>query len=128
MEKLDTIVHGPGLMGGLRGLFKNLAGLLRSRVELASIEFAEVRKHLVEMVAMFAAAVMTLWFAIAFGTATIVALAWEALGWKILLIMFLVFAALTAALVYKGMSILKQGKLAMPETMNEFKNDRDMLL
>jgi len=35
---------------------------------------------------------------------------------------------ITAALVFKGLSMLKQGKLAFPETMNELKNDREMLL
>jgi uncharacterized membrane protein YqjE len=128
MEKVETIVHGPGLMGGLSGLAKNLFGLLMSRVELAALELAEVRNHLIELVALFAGAVLAAWFAIAFGTATIVAAAWEAMGWKILLIMFVVFAAITAALVFKGLSMLKQGKLAFPETMNELKNDRDMLL
>jgi uncharacterized membrane protein YqjE len=128
MEKVETIVHGPGLMGGLSGLAKNLFGLLMSRVELAALELAEVRNHLIELVALFAGAALAAWFAIAFGTATIVAAAWEAMGWKILLIMFVVFAAITAALVFKGLSMLKQGKLAFPETMNELKNDRDMLL
>jgi uncharacterized membrane protein YqjE len=128
MEKVETIVHGPGLMGGLSGLMKNLFGLLMSRVELAAVELAEVRNHLIELVALFAGAVLAAWFAIAFGTATIVAAAWEAMGWKILLIMFLVFAVITAGLVFKGLSMLKQGKLAFPETMNELKNDRDMLL
>jgi uncharacterized membrane protein YqjE len=128
MEKAETIVHGPGLMGGLSGLMKNLFGLLMSRVELAALELAEVRNHLIELIALFAGAVLAAWFAIAFGTATIVAAAWEAMGWKILLIMFLVFAVITAGLVFKGLSMLKQNKLAFPETMNELKNDRDMLL
>jgi uncharacterized membrane protein YqjE len=128
MEKAETIVHGPGLMGGLSGLLKNLFGLLMSRVELAALELAEVRNHLIELIALFAGAVLAAWFAIAFGTATIVAAAWDALGWKILLIMFLVFAVITAGLVLKGLSMLKQNKLALPETMNELKNDRDMLL
>lgn len=128
MEKVEPIVHGPGLMGGLSGLVKNLFGLLMSRVELAAVELAEVRNHLITLVTLFACAVLAAWFAIAFGTATIVAACWEAMGWKILLIMFLVFAVLTVGLVLKGLSMLKQGKLAFPETMNELKNDRDMLL
>jgi uncharacterized membrane protein YqjE len=128
MEKAETIVHGPGLMGGLAGLAKNLFGLVVSRVELAAIELSEVRNHLIELVALFAGAVLAIWFAIAYGTATIVALAWESMGWKILLIMFVVFLAITAFLVFKGMALLKQGKLAFPETMKELKNDREMLL
>ena len=128
MEKTETIVHGPGLMGSLTGLAKNLFGLVVSRVELAAIELSEVRNHLIELVALFAGAVLAVWFAIAYGTATIVALAWESLGWKILLIMFVVFVAITAFLVFRAMALLKQGKLAFPETMKELKNDREMLL
>ncbi|MDB5917087.1 MAG: hypothetical protein JWR40_1321 [Massilia sp.] len=128
MEKAETVVHGPGLMGGLTGLAKNLFGLLVSRVELAAIELSEVRNHLIELLALFAGAVLAVWFAIAYGTATIVALAWESMGWKILLIMFVVFLAITAFLVFKGMALLKQGKLSFPETMQELKNDREMLL
>ena len=128
MEKTETIVHGPGLMGGLTGLAKNLFGLLVSRVELAAIELSEVRNHLIELLALFAGAVLAVWFAIAYGTATIVALAWESMGWKILLIMFLVFLAITVFLVFRGMAFLKEGKLAFPETMKELKNDREMLL
>jgi uncharacterized membrane protein YqjE len=73
-------------------------------------------------------AVMAIWFAVAYGTATIVALAWDAMGWKILLVMFVVFLVITAALVMKGLALLKQGKLAFPATRHELKNDRDMLL
>jgi uncharacterized membrane protein YqjE len=128
MEKAETIVHGPGLMGGLTGLAKNLFGLLLSRVELAAVELSEVRNHALELVAIFAGAVLAVWFALAYGTATIVALAWESMGWKILLLMFAVFVVVTAVLVYKGLAMLKQGKLAFPETMKELKHDRDMLL
>jgi uncharacterized membrane protein YqjE len=128
MEKVDTIIHGPGLVGGLTGLAKNLFGLVVSRVELAALELSEVRNHVLELVAIFAGAVLAIWFALAYGTATIVALAWESMGWKILLLMFVVFVVITAILVFKGLAMLKQGKLAFPETMQELKNDREMLL
>lgn len=128
MDNTTTTVHGPGLMGGLTGLAKNIFGLVVSRVELAALELSEVRNHVMALLAVFALAVICSWFAIAYGTAIIVALAWEAMGWKILLILFLVFLAITAALGFKAMAMLKEGKLAFPETMNELKNDRDMLL
>ena len=128
MEKTETVVHGPGLMGGISGLAKNLFGLVVSRLELAALEMTDVRNHVIELVAIFAGAVLAVWFALAYGTATIVMLAWESWGWKILLVMFLVFAAITAVLLMKGMALLKQGKLALPETMKELRNDRDALL
>ena len=128
MDSSSARVHGPGLVGGLTGLAKNVFGLVVSRVELAALELSEVRNHVIALLAVFALAVVCSWFAIAYGTAMIVALAWEAMGWKILLVMFLVFVAGTAALVFKGKAMLKEGKLAFPETMSELKNDRDMLL
>lgn len=128
MDQTETVVHGPGLIGGLAGLAKNVFGLLVSRIELAALELAEVRNHVLELMAICALAVLAIWFAIAYGTAMIVALAWEAMGWKILLLMFVLFLAVTAGLVAKAMAMLKQDKLALPETMKELKNDRDMLL
>ena len=128
MEKNDTVVHNPGLMGGISSLGKSLFGLLVSRVELAALELSEVRNHVIELVAVFAVAVLSIWFAVAYGTAMVVALAWDAMGWMILLIMFVIFLLVTAVLVAKGLSMLKQNKLALPATMKELKNDRDMLL
>lgn len=128
MESKENVMHGTGLMGGITGLAKNLFGLVMSRVELAALELTEVRNHLIELIAIFAGAILATWFALAYGTATIVALAWDEMGWKILLVMFIVFIVITGILVAKGLSLLKQGKLAFPETMKELRNDRDMIL
>ena len=128
MDKNETTFHTPGLVGGVTGLAKNLFGLLVSRVELAAIELTAVRNHAIELIALFVGAALAVFFAVAYGSVTIVALAWDAMGWKILLVMFLVFLAITAALVFKGLSLLKQGKLSFPATMKELQHDRDMLL
>lgn len=128
MDNSSAAVHGPGLVAGVTGLAKNIFGLVVSRVELAALELSEVRNHVMALLAVFALALICSWFAIAYGTAVIVALAWESMGWKILLVLFLVFVAVAAALGFKAWAMLKEGKLAFPETMNELKNDRDMLL
>lgn len=128
MDNNEPYVQSPGLLGGITGLARNAFGLVVSRVELAALELSEVRNHVIELLAIFAAAVLFTWFALAYGTATIVALAWDEMGWKILLVLFIVFAVLTAILIMKGLSMLKQGKLAFPETMKELRNDRDMLM
>ncbi len=128
MDNSTAAVHGPGLFGGLTGLAKNVFGLVVSRVELAALELSEVRNHVLELLVVFALAALCAFFVIAYGTATVVALAWEAMGWKILLVMFGVFLVAAVLLVLKGKAMLKEGKLAFPETMSELKNDRDMLL
>jgi len=102
MDNQENVVHSPGLLGGITALAKNVVGLLVSRAELAALEMAEVRNHLIELVAIFAVAVMATWFALAYGTATIVALAWDEMGWKILLVMFIIFVVLTAVLVIRA--------------------------
>jgi uncharacterized membrane protein YqjE len=128
MDNTTTAVHGPGLVAGLTGLAKNVFGLVVSRMELAALELSEMRNHVIELLAIGILAVVCAFFAVAYGTAMIVALSWEALGWKILLIMFGVFVAAAVALVFKAKAMLSEGKLALPATMNELKHDRDMLL
>lgn len=127
MQKEETVVHNPGLKDSITILFRSLSGLVVSRLELAKLELSEVRKHVIEIAVLFGAAVFTVWFAIAYGTMTIVALAWEEMGWTILLLMFVVFAVMTGILVGKGMALIKNSKLSLPATMKELKNDRDAL-
>ena len=120
--------HAPGLIGSLAGVCRNTARLILSRVELAALELSEVREHLVQLSVVFALALVAGWFAIAFTTATVVYLAWEAIGWKILLILAGAFIIITLWLVMMARGLLKQDKLALPATMAELKADRDMLL
>ena len=121
------ITPNSGVISGVSSLLKSLFGLAVSRVELAALELSEIRNHVIELLTIFAGAVLAVWFAVAFGTLTVVALAWDSMGWTILLLMFVVFAVVTVALLLKGLALLKQNRLAFPATMNELKNDREML-
>jgi uncharacterized membrane protein YqjE len=125
---MDKSAEGPGLIGSLAGLARNVFGLVLSRVELASIELSEVRNHLFKLIVVAAVALVAGLFAVAFGSMIIVTLFWADLGWKILLIMMLVFVVLAAALALYARSMLSIDKLSLPATMAELKADRDMLL
>lgn len=103
-------------------------GLLLSRLELAALELSEVRNHLMQLVVVAALALLAGWFMLAFASVTIVFLCWEALGWKILLIMTAVFGVFTLGLALYARGMLRDGKLSLPATMAEIKSDRDMLL
>lgn len=118
----------PGLIASLAGLAKNCLHLLLSRLELAALELTEVRDTLLQLSLVFALAMLAGWFAIAFGTATLIFLCWEAIGWKILPVLAAVFAVLAVGLVLWGRSLVRQGKLGLSATMAELKSDRDMLL
>lgn len=120
--------HPAGLIASLGAMTRNSLGLLLSRLELAALELSEVRNNLLRLVVVAALALMACWFCIAYGTVTVVYLAWESMGWKILLLMTALFAFLTLGLALYARSIVRQGKLSLPATMAEIKADRDMLL
>ena len=128
MDKSASSHQGPGLIASIAGLARNAVGLTLSRLELASIELSEVRNHLLQLVVIFALAMVAGLFAIAYGSVLVVFLAWDSLGWKILLIMTAVFVLLAVGLVMYARAMLRQGKLSMPATMAELKADRDMLI
>lgn len=118
----------PGLISGVASLAKNTFGLLMSRIELAALELAEIRAVVLKLAVLFALAVIAAWFAIAYWTALIVYLSWPTLGWKILLIMAVAFTAIAAGILFYVQLLVKQGKLSMPATMEELRNDHDALL
>lgn len=119
---------GSGLIGSLAGVARNSFGLLLSRLELAALELSEVRNHMMQMFVVFTLAIVAALFAIAYASVLVVFLSWDALGWKILLIMMLGFLALAVGLGLYARALLRQDKLSLPATMAELKADRDMLL
>ena len=123
-----TSATAPGLIASLANLARNSMGLVVSRIELAALELSEVRNHALDLVLVFALALVGACFALAFASALVVVLAWERMGWRILLVLCLLYLALAYALVRRARAMLAEGKLALPATMNELKNDRDMLL
>lgn len=118
----------PGLIAGVAGLARNGFGLLVSRIELAALELAEVRGNLVRMVLIIAAGMLAAWFAIAYWTVLIVMVSWQSMGWTILLILAAVFSLIAVGVFLYAQSIVRQGKLSMPATMAELRNDRDQLM
>jgi uncharacterized membrane protein YqjE len=118
----------PGLIGGAVSLAKNMFGLLMSRIELAALELAEVRANALKLAALFALGVIVTWFAIAYWSALIIYLSWPVLGWKILLILALACTVIAVGILFYIQSLLRQGKLSMPATMAELRNDHDALL
>lgn len=123
----STAVPATGLVAGLAGLARNGFGLLLSRLELAALECSEAVDHLLKQVLVFGLAIMAAWFAIAYGTALIVYLTWDSLGWMILLIMALLFAGLAAGLLRHALSMAKNNNFNLSATRAELQADRDML-
>ena len=118
----------PGLIVGLASMAKNLFGLLVNRIELASVELAEVRSTLITLTVVFGLGIIAVWFAVAYWSMLIVLLTWDTLGWKILLIIALVFTFAAIGIFRYAQALLSQGRLSMPATLAELRSDRDALL
>lgn len=127
-QPLHAPYAGPGLIGGLAGLAKNMFGLLMSRIELAALELSEVRTNLLKILLISALGIVAAWFAMAYWTVLIVYLTWDTLGWKILLILAAGFTLSAVGVFLYVQSMLRQDKLTMPATMAELRKDRDALL
>jgi len=118
----------PGLIGGLADLARNMFGLLTSRIELAAVELAEIRTNLLKMAVLFALGVIIAFFAIGYWTALVVYLSWDALGWKILLILAALCTVIAVGILFYIQGLIQRGGLSMPATMQELRNDQDALL
>jgi uncharacterized membrane protein YqjE len=116
------------LIASLGLVVRNAIGLLLNRLELAALELAEVRDHLLKLVVVFALAVLLGGFALIYASVTIVYLAWAVIGWVILPIITGIFLLIAIGLIWYARSVLRSGKLSLPATMAELKSDRDMLL
>lgn len=118
----------PGLLGGLAAMGRNLLGLLLCRLELAALELAEVRAAAFKLTLILALGIVTACFGLALWTGLIVVLAWDSLGWKILAILAVLFTVASLFLIRYARAMVSEGKLSMPATMAELRNDRDALL
>lgn len=118
----------PGLIASLGNITRNSIGLVLTRLELAALELSQVRNHLLQLVLVFALAVVAVCFALVYASVTVVYLAWDSMGWKILPVITGVFLLLAIGLVLYARSLIASGKLSLPATMAELKSDRDMLL
>ena len=118
----------PGLIDGIVTVARDFASLAFNRMELAALELGEVRSALLKLLLIGALAIVAIWFAVAYWTVLVVYLAWESLGWKILLIIAILFSLFAWGLLRQARTMVEQGKLSMPATMAELRSDRDALL
>jgi uncharacterized membrane protein YqjE len=127
-QQPETPNSGPHLIAGVMGIAKNMFGLLLNRIELAALELAEVRASLLRLALVFAVGLFAGLFAIGYWSALLVYLAWDTLGWKILFILAAGFTAIAIGVLVYARRVIAEGKLSMPITMNELRNDHDALL
>lgn len=116
------------MVAGVTGIARNAFGLLVSRIELAALELGDVRDNLARMLFIGALGIVAILFALGAWTTLVIILAWEAMGWKILLLVAIVYTLLAVGILRHACTYLEQDKLSLNATMAELRKDRDALL
>jgi uncharacterized membrane protein YqjE len=108
-------------------VIKSALRLAGVRFSMATIELAEARDTFLRVVLLGMLALITLVFALLSLSGLIVVLAWETLGWRILMILFLAYLLLTLVVLWRARGVIATGKLGLPVTFAEMKKDRAVL-
>ena len=116
-----------GVTGSLRSVLRHAAGLFQVRLSLALIELAEARDALITVFVLAIAAIVAGSLTLIAVSAWIIVLLWESLGGWIILILALVYAMLSVLLGRAALRLIREGRLGLPQTMSELREDRDTL-
>jgi len=117
-----------GLGATTRDLIQNIIGLIAARLSLAALELSEARDAALLVIALALSAFMAASFAVIAMSALLVVLTWDALGWRIVLILTLAYAGIAVVLVKQIRRIIYEGRLGLPATVAELKKDSEVLM
>ncbi len=117
----------PGLFPAAAGMVSGVARLLGTRFSYALLELGDARDALLRVLLLGAAGLAAGALALVGLSALLVVLTWDALGWRILLILTLVYAFLAWLLLQRALRILAEGRVGLPVTAAELRKDRDAL-
>ncbi len=126
---MNSSVRPPndGLASNVMTVIKSVLRLASVRFSMAAVEFSDARDAFLRMLLLGVFALIVSAFALLSISGMIVVLAWEALGWRILMIMFLVYFLLTMIFLWRARAIIASGKIGLPVTLAEMKKDRAAL-
>lgn len=116
-----------GIASNAMHFIESVLKLFGVRIAMAAMEFSDARDAFLRLLLLGAIVLITSAFALLSISGMIVALAWEALGWRIFLMLFLVYFLVTINLLLKMRGIIASGKIGLPVTLAELKKDRSAL-
>ena len=126
----ETEERAPGsetLPGALSRLTDSLAGLLRTRIELLAVEYAEERGRVGMQLVLVFAAVGCLLFAMFFMAFGVVAYFWDSYRIAAIVGVILFFVVTGVGLLWRRAEIAKGGGTPFAATVAEFEKDRAAL-
>jgi uncharacterized membrane protein YqjE len=116
-----------GLRGAVSRLAASLLGLVRTRLELASVELAEERDRVQQQVTLLVAAMATFMFAALFLATWVVVYFWDDHRLTAIAIVALVFAGTGIVLLMLRSQAAKTAPTPFAATIAEFERDRAAL-
>lgn len=116
-----------GLLGKAREFVGSALNLFFARAGLAALELGEARDALIRMLLLSACGLLLAGFALVLWTALLIYLAWNSMGWTVLLLLALFYTFIAGLFLVNARRILDQGKLGLPATMAELRADREAL-
>lgn len=116
-----------GLRGALGDLGGSLLGLLHTRLELASVEFAEAREHTLVRVVVLATAAVCFAFALLMGSLLIVVVLWDTHRVEALLGVTLAYAAIGLVALWHLRRLRREVARPFAASLAELERDRAWL-
>lgn len=123
----DRAAGSDTLPGALSRLTDSLLGLLRTRVELLSIEYTEERGRVGMQLALIFAGVGCLLFAMFFAAFGVIAWFWDSYRIGAIVGVILFFVVAGAALLWRRAEVAKAAGTPFAATVAEFEKDRAAL-
>jgi uncharacterized membrane protein YqjE len=124
---MDTAGELPptgGLKGALVRVGESAIGLLRTRAELAGVEFVEERERLLVRIVLLVAGAVVVAFAALFVGVFIIAVFWESYPLAAIAVVTLCYAAAGAWMIAKSRAIGRDAPAPFAATLAEMEKDR----
>jgi uncharacterized membrane protein YqjE len=116
-----------GLSGAVARLGASLLGLLRTRLELASVELAEERDRIQHQLVTLVAAIAMFLFALLFAATWVIVYFWDTNRLTAIAVVTIVFALAGAALLMLRSQAARVAPMPFAATIAEFERDRAAL-
>ena len=116
-----------GLKPSVMRLVAGGMGLLRARLELASVELAEERERVIALLVLAVAGAVLATFAVAAISLLVVAYFWETHRYQAIAAIGAVYAVLAALAFARASSIVRRAPSPFSATIAEFEKDRSAL-
>ncbi|HEY8624063.1 MAG TPA: phage holin family protein [Casimicrobiaceae bacterium] len=121
-ERDDSRPQG-GVIGAMAQLGASTLAMLRTRIELASVEFAEAREHIKDMVLLAAVGIVLGLFALLFASLFVIAWFWDSYRLAAVGGVTLFYIAITVLVFARLRKISRDAPAPFAATLEELEHD-----